>query len=88
LQPAYKATSRSRWLKRKQKGSEDERITGSPVTVNGISSEILYLLDPAQGLCMPQGNTLRSIMASFAKRPGVGAPFALHNMSVRQPVRP
>jgi len=27
-------------LKRKQKGSEDERITGSPVTVNGISSEI------------------------------------------------
>jgi len=25
--------------------------------VNGISSEILYLLDSAQGLFMPQGNT-------------------------------
>ena len=24
-----------------------------------MSSEILYLLDPAQGLCMPQGNTSR-----------------------------
>jgi len=27
--------------------------------VNGNSSEILYLLDSAQGLCMPQGNTSR-----------------------------
>ena len=25
--------------------------------VNGMSSEILYLLDSAQGLCMPEGNT-------------------------------
>ena len=25
--------------------------------MNGMSSEILYLLDSAQGLCMPQGNT-------------------------------
>ena len=29
------------------------------MTVNGISSEILYLLDPAQGLFKPEGNTLR-----------------------------
>ena len=27
--------------------------------MNGISSEILYLLDSAQGLCMPEGNTSR-----------------------------
>lgn len=25
--------------------------------MNGISSEMLYLLDSAQGLCRPQGNT-------------------------------
>jgi hypothetical protein len=31
------------------------------VTVNGKSSEILYLLDPAQGLCIPQGNTSRRV---------------------------
>ena len=24
-----------------------------------MSSEILYLLDPAHGLCIPEGNTLR-----------------------------
>jgi len=27
--------------------------------MNGMSSEILYLLDPAQGLFTPEGNTLR-----------------------------
>ena len=30
---------------------------GGPAAVNGMSSEILYLLDPAQGLCMLEGNT-------------------------------
>ena len=29
---------------------------GGPATMNGISPEILYLLDPAQGLCIPEGN--------------------------------
>ena len=29
--------------------------------MNGMSSEILYLLDSAQGLCMPQGNTSRRV---------------------------
>ena len=32
--------SGSGWLKRTQKGSEDERIGGGPSTVNGNSSEI------------------------------------------------
>ncbi len=30
---------------------------GGPAAMNGISSEILYRLDPAQGLFMPEGNT-------------------------------
>ena len=50
---------RSRILKRTQKGSEDESTVGGPAAVNGMSSEILYLLDPAQGLCMLEGNTSR-----------------------------
>ncbi|GAA5504635.1 hypothetical protein Rcae01_00074 [Novipirellula caenicola] len=39
-------------------------MNGSQVvcaTVNGISSEILSMLDPAQGLFTPQGNTVCSI---------------------------
>ena len=62
LQRLYKTSGRSQSLKRTQKGSEDEWITGGPVTVNGISSEILYLLDSAQGLFMPQGNTSRRVI--------------------------
>jgi len=48
---------RSRILKRTQKVSEGEPTVGGPAAVNGMSSEILYLLDPAHGLCMPEGNT-------------------------------
>lgn len=43
-------------LKRTQKGREDELTVGGPAAMNGCSSEILYLLDPAQGLFTPQGN--------------------------------
>ena len=65
LQRLYKTSGRSQSLKRTQKGSEDERIGGGPSTVNGNSSEILYLLDPAQGLCMPQGNTSHRIIGEL-----------------------
>ena len=61
-----------------------EVSTGSRAT----GSEILYLLDSAQGLFTPQGNTSRRVSASCAKSPGVGARFALHITSTRQPVRP
>ncbi len=53
---------RSRILKRTQKGSEDESTAGGPAAVNGMSSEILYLLDSAQGLCMLEGNTSRCVI--------------------------
>ena len=43
-------------LKRTQKGSEDESTVGGPAAMNGCSSEILFLLDSAQGLFTPQGN--------------------------------
>ena len=59
LQDAYKDIVRSRILKRTQKGREDERTACGHAAVNGMSSENLYLLDSAQGLCMPEGNTSR-----------------------------
>ena len=58
---------RSRILKRTQKGSEDERIAGGPATVNGNSSEILYLLDPAQGLSKPEGYILHRVTSELCK---------------------
>ena len=30
-----------------------------------MSSEILYLLDPAQGLCIPEGNTSRRVIGKL-----------------------
>jgi hypothetical protein len=56
--------------------------------MNDMSSEILYLLDPAQGVCMLEGNISRRDMASCERRPGVARPLALYTMSSRQPVRP
>jgi len=56
LQAAYKVFGRSSSLKRTQKGCEDESTVGGPAAMNGFSSEILYLSDPAQGLCIPEGN--------------------------------
>ena len=61
---AIGAAARSVILKRTQKENEDEWIAGGPAAVNGMSSEILYLLALsirhwAQGLCMPVGNTPR-----------------------------
>jgi len=56
LQGVYKAFGRNRTLKRTQKGCEDESTVGGPAAMNGISSEILYLSDPAQGLCNPESN--------------------------------
>ena len=53
---AIRAAARSVILKRTQKENEDEWTAGGPAAVNGISSEILYLLDSAQGLFTPEGN--------------------------------
>jgi hypothetical protein len=47
----------------------------------------LFLSEPAQGLCTPEGNIPRHVLASGVGRPGVEGPFALHIMSARQPVR-
>ena len=52
---------------------------GGPAAMNGCSSEILYLLDPAQGLCMPEGNTSAPrYWQAVQRRPGVDGPFAQH----------
>ena len=60
LQGTYKDSGRNRILKRTQKGNEGEPTGRGRLAVNGMSSEILYLLDPAQGLCMPEGNIVCS----------------------------
>ena len=52
-----------------EKGSEDEAIVGGPATLNGISPEILFLLDSAQGLCLPEGNTLLSVTGEPSEEP-------------------
>ena len=88
LQGVYKGFAGSGILKRTQKGSEGESTVGGPAAVNGMSPEILYLLDPAQGLCMLEGNISYGGLASGKRRPGVARPLALHNVSSRQPVRP
>ncbi len=59
LQRLYKAGGRSQALKRTQKGSEGELTECSRSAVNGMSPEILFLSDTAQGLCMLEGNTSR-----------------------------
>ncbi len=56
---SYKADRRSRQLKRTQKGSEGEPTGCGYPAVNGMSPEILYLSDSAQGLCILEGNTAR-----------------------------
>ena len=79
---SIRASARSATLKRKQKGSEDEWITGGPVTMNGNSSEILYLLDPAQGLCMPEGNTSRRVIGELHEETRSRRPIrATHHVS-------
>ena len=52
-----------------------------------LSPEKLLLSDPAQGVFILEGNTGHRVMASRGRRPGVEGPFALHEMSARQPVR-
>ena len=43
-----------------------------------MSPEILYLLEPAQGLFMLEGNTAHRALASVEWSPGVARPLALH----------
>ena len=56
LQDVYKGFAGSGILKRTQKGSEGESTGSGLSAVNDMSSEILYLLDPAQGLFTLEGN--------------------------------
>ena len=56
LQDVYKGFAGSGILKRTQKGSEGESTGSGLSAMNDMSSEILYLLDPAQGLFMLEGN--------------------------------
>ena len=56
--------------------------------MNDMSSEILYLLDPAQGLFTLEGNISRRVLASCEIRTGVARPLALYIMSSKQPVKP
>jgi hypothetical protein len=52
------------------------------VTVNGISSEIWYLLDPAQGLWMPEGNTSRRVIGKLREETRSPRPIrAIHNVN-------
>ena len=48
-------------LKRLKRGRERESPEGSFSAVDGMSSEILYLLDPAQGVCILEGNISRCV---------------------------
>jgi hypothetical protein len=47
-----------------------------------MSSEILYLLDSAQGLCLPQGNTLRRIIGKLREETRSRRPIrSVHNVN-------
>ncbi len=77
-----RAAARSVILKRTQKENEDEWTAGGPAAVNGMSSEILYLLDSAQGLCMPQGNTPRRATGKLREETRSRRPIrVLHHVS-------
>ena len=81
LQRSYKAYRRNRRLKRTQKGSEDEPTGCGHPAVNGMSSEILYLLDPAQGLCIPEGNTSRGVYGKLREETRSRSPIrAIHHV--------
>ena len=55
--------------------------------MNGNSSEILYLLDPAQGLCMPQGNTSRRITGKLCEETRSRRPIrSTHSLLARAAV--
>ena len=50
--------------------------------MNGISSEILYLLDSAQGLFTPQGNTSRRAIGKLREETRSRRPIrVLHHVS-------
>ncbi len=49
--------------------------------MNGMSSEILYLLDPAQGLCMLEGNTSRRVIGKLREETRSRSPIrAIHHV--------
>ena len=66
------ATLRSGSLKRAQKGSEGESTGSGLSAVNDMSSEILYLLDPAQGVCW-KAIFLTAIWQAVREDPASGA---------------
>jgi len=79
---AIRVAARSDILKRTQKEDEDEWIAGGPAAVNGMSSEILYLLDSAHGLCMPEGNTSRRVIGKLREETRSRRPIrVLHHVN-------
>jgi len=55
-------------LKRTEKGSEGEPTGSGLSAMNDMSSEMLYLLDPAQGLCMLEGNISRRVFGKLQEK--------------------
>ena len=55
---------RSGTSKRTQKGQEGESTESGLSAVNDMSSEILSLLDSAQGVCMLENNISHRVLAS------------------------
>lgn len=55
-------------LKRTQKGSEGERYRLVCLALNGIELRNDGLLDPAQGLCMLEGNTFAGATSRASER--------------------
>ncbi|MFB3106243.1 MAG: hypothetical protein ACE1ZA_15165 [Pseudomonadales bacterium] len=46
-----------------------------------MSSEILYLLDPAHGLCIPEGNTSRRVTGKLREETRSRSPArAIHSL--------
>ncbi len=55
--------------------------------MNGMSPEILFLMERAQVLANTEGNITHRALASDARTPGVVDRIAFHTMSSRQPGR-
>ena len=73
----------SRILKRTQKGCEDEPTGCGHSAVNGMSSENLYLLDAAQGLCMLEGNTSRRVTGKLREETRSRSPIRVTHHVVK-----
>ena len=51
---------------------------GAPAAMSRSSSEILYMLDPAQGICELESNIVFHVFGELASGAIVTVPFASH----------